>query len=91
VGAFFACHLGDCETVPITPFLQGQAFQPEVTRAMGIAFDSACRSLRLSATADLATEVVARKIIELAQKGLIDPEQLCRDVLKALNLPHDAA
>ena len=77
--------------MPITPFLKGQAFQPEVTRAMGIAFDNACESLRLSATADLATEVVARKVIELAQKGLIDPEQLCRDVLKALNLPHDTA
>ena len=75
--------------MPITPFLQGQAFQPEVTRAMGIAFDSACRSLRLSDKTDLATEVVARKIIELAQKGMTDPEQLCRGVLKTLHLPHD--
>jgi hypothetical protein len=70
-------------TLPITPFLQDYAFEPEVTRAMGIAFENACKSLRLSDIADPATEIVATKIIELAQSGERDPDRLCNGAVMA--------
>jgi hypothetical protein len=69
----------------ITPLLKNQAFAPEVTAAMGIAFESACARLRLSRS-DSATEAIAKKIIALAQQGERDPLVLCERALKELNL-----
>jgi hypothetical protein len=67
--------------VPITPFLNSRVFEPEVTQAMGVAFEKACGTLGLSLTHDPATEAVARVIIELADSGEHDPEQLYRGAL----------
>jgi hypothetical protein len=53
---------------------------------MGVAFDNACRALRLSDRTDRATELVAKKIIELAQRGERDPHRLCSGVLNAFNV-----
>ena len=33
--------------MPITPFLKHRVFEPEVTRAMGTAFENTCKSLKL--------------------------------------------
>ena len=52
----------------ITPFLRGQAFDPETIEAMGKAFVATRRSLGLSER-DM-TQLVAQKIIELAQRGV---------------------
>jgi hypothetical protein len=71
--------------VPITPFLKGQAFQPEVVRIMGAAFDTACRRLRLADRTDPATELVAKKVVEIVQRGERDPDRVCSGVLKAFN------
>jgi len=65
----------------ITPFLS-RAFDPEMTRVMGIAFESACRSLRLIDRSDPAAELVAMKIIEIAQTGERDSDRLCAAVLE---------
>lgn len=70
-------------TLPITPFLQDHAFEPEVTRAMGIAFEDACRLLRLPDAADPAAEIVATKIIELAKLGEHDANRLCNGAVMA--------
>ncbi len=59
--------------MPITPFLRGQAFDPETVEAMGKAFVTTCEALGLSNRADAATKRVAEKIIELAQRGIKDP------------------
>ena len=64
----------------ITPFLKNQAFPPEVTRAMGVAFENACARLGLSGD-DEASEAVAKKIIALAQQGERDPAVLCERAL----------
>ena len=55
--------------VPITPFLKGQAFDPELVEAMGVAFVSTCDALGLTVRTDPMTALVAEKIIELAQRG----------------------
>ena len=72
--------------MPITAFLTGQAFDPEVVRSMSIAFDNVSKSLRLRDPSDAASEVVAKKIVELAQRGLRDAESLAKRALQELNL-----
>jgi hypothetical protein len=62
--------------MPITPFLHGQAFDPETVEAMGKAFVSTCEALGLSDRDDAMTQLVAQKIIELAQRGLKNPTAL---------------
>jgi hypothetical protein len=62
--------------MPITPFLHGQAFDPETVEAMGKAFVTTCEALRLSDRDDAMTKLVAEKIIELAQRGLKNPTAL---------------
>jgi hypothetical protein len=59
--------------VPITPFLKGQAFDPELVEAMGTAFVSTCDALGLTDRTDAITTLVAEKIVELAQRGLRNP------------------
>jgi hypothetical protein len=56
--------------MPVTPFLCGQAFDPETVEAMGGAFTEACRALGLVDRADKPAELVAKRIIELAQRGI---------------------
>jgi hypothetical protein len=72
------------DILPITPFLKGQAFDPEATRAMGVAFDKARQALGLADRTDRATEIVAALIIESAQTGERDPDRLCAAAVKAL-------
>ncbi len=59
--------------MPITPFLKGQAFDPELVKAMGAAFAKTCKAFDLNDRADPITAVVAKKIIELAERGLRNP------------------
>ena len=59
--------------MPITPFLRNQAFDPETVEAMGKAFVTTCEALGLSDQTDAMTELVAGKIIELAQRGFKNP------------------
>jgi hypothetical protein len=49
--------------MPIRPFLADQAFDPEVITAMSLALQRACDALRLKAIDDIATRLVAEKII----------------------------
>jgi hypothetical protein len=60
--------------MPITPFLGGHKFDPETKRVMGVAFEMTRAALRLADRDDPATEMVARKIIELANAG--EPMQI---------------
>ena len=67
--------------MPIAPFLKSRVFDPEVAKAMGLAFEKACRTLRLARTSDPATEAVAKVIIELAEAGERDPETLYQEAI----------
>jgi len=67
----------------ILPFLKNlTVFEPEVTSAMSTAFDDACRSLNLAATAERERESVAVRIVELARRGEYDPKRLYERVLR---------
>ena len=68
--------------MPIRSHLNGQRFDPETMRLMGLAYEMTRISLRLVDRGNIANNVVAQKIIELAKSGERDPEQLCEGVLR---------
>ena len=47
--------------MPITPYLAGQAFNPEVIETMSAAFVAACEALHLKVGDDPATRFVAER------------------------------
>ena len=69
-------------TMPITPYLAGQAFGPELIRQMSLALENVCETLGLKMTDDANTRLVASKIIELAQRGVRDVPTLTTMTLK---------
>ncbi len=71
--------------MPITPYLGGQVFDPEIVRTMSFAFQGACETLGLRLTDDPATRLVAEKVIELATRGVRDAGTLRTMVLKEFN------
>jgi len=68
--------------MPITPFLRGQVFEAEIVAAMGAALAAVCDALGLLDRTDKFTEVVAERIIDLAQQGIHDATALTAMVLK---------
>ena len=73
--------------MPIRPHLNGQRSDSDTIRVIGPAFEMALVALRLTDRGDLANEVLAHKIIELAQAGERDPERLCDGVLLHFRQP----
>jgi hypothetical protein len=73
--------------MPITIYLEGQKFDPETKRVMGIAFEMTRAALRLTDRDDLALAMVAKRIIELAKAGEPNPDLLCERVLNDLRAP----
>lgn len=53
----------------IRPYLDGQQFDDETVRAMGVAFEMTRAALEHGPSADLSPEIVAAEIIELAPGG----------------------
>jgi hypothetical protein len=70
--------------MPLTPFLREATFDPKAIEAMSAAFEAVCASLQLVNRSDPITEIVARKVIEVAGTGELDPERIRELVLLAL-------
>jgi len=64
----------------ITPFLTDRGFDPEIVDNMSIAFDRVCDMMGLTTKRDPATELVAHKVIEYAQRGIRDAAMLIEAV-----------
>jgi hypothetical protein len=77
--------------VPIRQFLDGRRFDPETIRVMGLAFEITRAPLHVADADDAATEIIARKITDLAQKGEHDPELLSELALAGLRAPKGAS
>ena len=60
-------------------------FDQSAIHTMVAAFEACCRSLRLADRVDPITEIVARKVIEVAGMGERDPQRICGLVLLALS------
>ena len=56
--------------MPITPLVRDQHFSPEMIETMGAAYTQACTQLGLGDRTDGMSELVARHIIALAQRGV---------------------
>jgi hypothetical protein len=66
------------------PF-KNEGFPPELNAAMSIAYDKACTSIQPGPHAELAKEILAKRIIVLAQQGHTDADKLYAEVLKAFD------
>ena len=75
--------------MPIAPYLGGHRFDSETTRVLGVAFEMTRAALRLADRDDPATEMVAKKIIELANAGERDADRLCELALNELRAGHE--
>ena len=70
--------------MPITPFLNGEDFDPETRRVLGVALEMTCAALR---TNDVKQEAIADKIIALAKAGERNADLICEQVLKDIRRP----
>ena len=68
--------------MPITPFINGEQFDPETRRVLGVALEMTCLALRTGDCDDGVKEAIAIKIIELAKTGERNPDLLCEQALK---------
>ncbi len=68
--------------MPILPYLQGQAFDPDTVRAMGVAFEKVCQQLGIVDRHDAVTKIVARTVIDMARRGFRDEDGLTSAVMQ---------
>jgi hypothetical protein len=70
--------------MPITPYLDGQSFDPETIRVMGIAFEMTRVALRIEDRTDPVVEIITKRIIELAKEGERNVDRLCDGALDSV-------
>jgi hypothetical protein len=70
--------------MPIRRFLNGENFDFETTRVLGVAFELTCVALRVGDCDDAVKQAIADKIIALAKAGERHPDVLCEQVLKEI-------
>jgi hypothetical protein len=73
--------------MPITPFLNGERFDLEDKRILGVAFEMVCIALRIGDCDDGVKQAIAAKIIEFAKAGERNPDLLCEQALKDIRRP----
>jgi hypothetical protein len=66
-------------------------FAPELTSAMGDAYDKALAALPDTESELVVRELLARRIIKSARRGERDPEHLCSSALLGFTKPRTAA
>jgi hypothetical protein len=82
------CAQSDPIVISIRAYLDGQTFDGETIRLMGIAFEMALASFGgTPGCDDPVRAALAHNIIALAKGGDRNPERLCEGALKALNPP----
>jgi hypothetical protein len=73
--------------VAIYRLLQEAAFGPEDVENLAAAYEDALRILGLKSRTDPLTELVAKRIIEVAQTGVRDPAKICALAIEGLYGP----
>jgi len=63
----------------VLPFIRrSNVFAPDVTSAMGEAYDKAMGTIYPDAESQsVVRELIAKRIVRMAQKGVVDRDQLC--------------
>lgn len=83
-GAMLAITL-EVSVASIIPFLPRGVFDDVATKAMGEAFDAACRALHEGSQPEkVVQDAIARRIIRAARKGVRDVNQLSNAALAGL-------
>ena len=72
----------------ITPFLNGERFDPEGRRVLSVALEMVCIALRTGDCDDHVKQAIADKIIALAKAGERNPDILCERALEEIREPH---
>jgi hypothetical protein len=70
--------------IPIRQYLNGERFDPETKRVVGVAWEIARCALRAEERGAGTDTIIAQHIIELAQAGERDAERLCDYALAKL-------
>ena len=68
--------------MPIRPFLEGEQFDHETLRILGVAFEQVCIAVRVGDCADDVKQAIANKIIQVAKTDERNPELLCERALQ---------
>jgi hypothetical protein len=77
--------------MPITPFLNGERFDPESARVLSVALEMVCIALRTGDCDDGVKQAIATKLIAIAKAGERNPDILCEEVLKDIRQPQQWA
>jgi hypothetical protein len=77
--------------MPITPFLNGERFDLESMRVLGVAFEMVCVALRTGDCDDGVKQAIATKLIAFAKAGERNPDILCEETLKDIRRPQQWA
>jgi hypothetical protein len=75
--------------MPIRQFLNGEKFDPETTRVLGVAFELVCAALRVGDCAEDVKQAIADKIVLLSKSGVCCPDVLCEQVLNDIRAQPD--
>jgi hypothetical protein len=73
--------------MPIRSFVNGEQFDQETLRILGVAFQQVCIGLRIGDCGDDVKNAIAKKIIELAKTGERNPDRLCERALSDIRQP----
>ena len=75
------------DAMPIYRLLKDTEFEPEAVEAMGRAYEDVLTELQLLDRNDPFTEIVAKKVIQVASTGVHDPAEIRKQVLSVLAQP----
>ena len=73
--------------MPIKKMATEAAFGPDEIARLSSAYEAALQLLHMTDRTDPVTEIVAKKIIEVARAGERDPPRICARALMELGIP----
>jgi hypothetical protein len=71
----------------ICRLLEGSPLEPEMIRSLEAAYEKTLRIIGLVDRDDPITEMIARKIVEIARTGVHDPAELSAIAIKEIGIP----
>ena len=80
---------GEFGKMAIYHLFKTMALEPAEIAILAAAYEDALRILRLTDREDPITEVVAKKIIDVAELGERDPARICEAALKELGVTQE--
>jgi hypothetical protein len=75
--------------MPIYRLLQNMPMGPEDISRLTTAYEQALRTIGIVDRADPLADLLARKIIEIAQTGIREPADISAQAIKEIGIPTD--